>query len=212
MQHISHSTFTPNTYRYYECSSGRPLKKNIIVVFLFGSTDLTSSSTSVSILSTPHSNAQLGLSDLDRTVQNFFDRGFAQSTLTSYQSGKGHYLAFCSQFQLQPLPLQEVTLCRFVAYLTNLSLGYQTVRCYLSALRHFQICAGFPDPSLSLLPRLNYMLKGVHRAHCHPCRPPRLPITPDLLCRIYHTWSRMDIDYDRSMLWAAFCLGFFGFL
>ena len=85
MQHISHSTFTPNTYRYYECSSGRPLKKNIIVVFLFGSTDLTSSSTSVSILSTPHSNAQLGLSDLDRTVQNFFDRSIHFDIIAIWQ-------------------------------------------------------------------------------------------------------------------------------
>ena len=120
-------------------------------------------------------------------------------------------MAFCSRFQLQPLHLQEITLCRFVGYLTNFSLGYQTVRCYLSALRHLQICAGFPDPSLSLLPRLNYMLKGVHRAHCHPRRHPRLPITPDLLCRIYHTWSQMDMTMINQCYGLLSALGFFGF-
>ena len=120
-------------------------------------------------------------------------------------------MAFCSQFHLRPLSLQEITLCRFVAYLSSLSLGYQTIRCYLSALCHLQISAGFPDTSLPLFLRLSYMLKGVHRAHHHPCRPPRLSITPDLLHKMHHTWSQRDIDYDKLMLWAAFCRGFFGF-
>ena len=39
-----------------------------------------------------------------------------------------------------------------------------------------------------------------------------LPITPDLLRKIHHTWSQRNIDYDISLLWTAFCLSSFGFL
>ena len=40
----------------------------------------------------------------------------------------------------------------------------------------------------------------------------RLPITPELLSRIHSLWSTGPPSFDRVMLWAAFCLAFFGFL
>ena len=47
-----------------------------------------------------------------------------------------------------------------------------------------------------------------------PPRPPRLPITPDLLGHLFSFWSRVPQrdNYDAAMLWAACCVAFFGFM
>lgn len=84
----------------------------------------------------------------------------------------------------------------------------------MCAVRHLQIVNGLPDPSLSSFPRLGYVLKGIRRAgSTHQPRHTRLPITPELLRAIYRAWSAVPpMDYTRVMLWAAFLLGFFGFL
>ena len=134
------------------------------------------------------------------------------STLASYESGKKRYLAFCAQLNLQPLPVDESRLLHFVAYLFKASLCHQTIKSYLSAVRHLQISMGLPDPSLSSFPRLNYALKGVRRAGPVRRREARLPVTPEVLRAIFQLWSQLPEDYDRLMLWAAFCLGFFGFM
>lgn len=90
--------------------------------------------------------------------------------------------------------------------------GWGTIRSYLSALRFFQIRAGLPDPSLADSPRLSYVLKGIHRSKPDHCRQRRLPITLNILQRLHGVWSNPPLTYDHTMLWAACCLGFFGFL
>lgn len=135
----------------------------------------------------------------------------ASSTASVYASGWKRFLAFCNQFGLQPLPLNESTLCRFVAFLAGESLCFQTITSYLSACCFHQILAGLPDPSLSAFPQLGYVLKGARRSASSP-RLRRLPVTPDLLRAILASWSDAPLSFDRTMLWAAFCLGYFAFL
>ena len=142
----------------------------------------------------------------------FFARGISSATITAYRSGQRRYLNFCTQFNLQPIPLQEGTLCRFVAYLACSSLSYQSIRLYLSAIRFLQISYGFPDLSLSSVPHLEYVLKGIRRGLPAHSRPKRLPITPYILRIIHKVWSQDPVDHDKVMLWAACCLAFFGFL
>ena len=127
-------------------------------------------------------------------------------------TGKGRYQAFCAHFNLPLLPVKEAIILQFVAHLFAASLSHQTIRSYLSAVRHLQIVNGFPDPAMESFPRLTYALKGVRRERPLSQRQTRLPITPELLRRIYHSWAQEPQEFDRTMLWAAFCLGFFGFM
>lgn len=83
---------------------------------------------------------------------------------------------------------------------------------YISALRFFQIRAGLPDPAFSSFPRLTYILKGIHRSKPDHQRKHRLPITLHTLKQLHEVWSNPPLLFNNVMLWAACCLGFFGFL
>ena len=100
---------------------------------------------------------------MDSTILALISRGTASSTLAAYESGKRRYIGFCTEHNLTPLPLDERKLLSFVAFLFRSQLSYQTVRSYLSAVRHMQIISGLPDPALSSFCRLNYALLGVKR-------------------------------------------------
>lgn len=103
--------------------------------------------------------ARLDISMLERSVQGYFVQGLAQSTTKAYRSAQNRYLRFCSSTSSPPLPLQEQTLCIFVA---SLGIKHATIKCYMSALCHFQISAGLQDPfASSQWQKLQYVLKGV---------------------------------------------------
>ena len=107
----------------------------------------------------------------------------------------------------------ENVLCAYVSKLANDGLKHQSIKSYLSALRFMQISAGLSDPyASSVWPRLEYVLKGVKRPRGEQSSKPRLPITPDILRRIRTVWQRRFAERDTIMLWASFCIGFFGFL
>ncbi len=70
------------------------------------------------------------------------------STQRSYKSAQTRYYSFCSNFTIQPLPLQETHLCRFASFLAKENIAHTTIKCYLSALRRLSQLPGPEDLSL----------------------------------------------------------------
>ena len=101
-----------------------------------------------------------------------------------------------------------------MSFLAKEGIKYQSVKAYLSALRFLQISVGLPDPyASSSWPRLEYVLKGIRKpVTTGQGTKPRLPITPLVLRQIRSTWQPQAEEPDVVMLWASFCLGFFGFM
>ena len=149
---------------------------------------------------------------MDESVQRLLAAGLSSATMNSYRSGLSRFMSFCGQVNLSPFPLTESTLCRFVAFLVSQHLSPGTIRLYLSALRFHQIAGGGIDPSMSDMAQLHYVLRGISRSVRSNARPLRLPITMDVLVRLFHRWRSLPDQYEASLLWAAATLGFFGFL
>ena len=84
-----------------------------------------------------------------------------------------------------------------------------TIRCYLAAVRHMHVVKGLPNP-LEGRPRLDLVLKGIKRGKPKQ-RDGRLPVTP-LILRAARKALAKRIDVDSKMMWAAMCIGFFGFM
>ncbi len=62
------------------------------------------------------------------------------------------------------------------------------------------------------MPRLEYVTKGLRKKTAGRQKRSRLPITPQILLKLKEAWERMPLRRDATMLWAASCLCFFGFL
>ena len=112
------------------------------------------------------------------------------------------------------MPATERLLCRFVTFLTKEGLKLRTIKVYLSAVRFLHIEEAGTDPFLPTQPRLHYILQGIKRAEAEKGveKRTRLPITPNILRKIKEAWEASASEPDIIMLWAACCLGFFGFL
>jgi hypothetical protein len=86
-------------------------------------------------------------------VSQYLGKVLVPTTLCSYSSGQRRYLAFCRQTNLQPLQ------CKFAAHLATEGLTHQSIKLYLSAIRHFHIMAGRGDPFIgNAFPLLQYVL------------------------------------------------------
>ena len=145
-------------------------------------------------------------------VYELFAAGLAASTLKSYTSGQRRYARFCVSVPISPYPTSEGLLCQFVARLYVDGLAAGTVKSYLAAVRHAQIGLGLGDPHMAEMPQLEYVVKGFRRRAAQGGGRPRLPVTPGILRSLKGVWSLEPDGFTASMLWAAVCLCFFGFL
>ena len=144
---------------------------------------------------------------MDLLVQELLDKSISKATRSVYQSGWRQYSRFCDSLGQSPLPLMESTLCRFAAVMSR-TVTWGTIKSYLSALRFFQIRSGLPGPSLSPTPRLTYVLKEFTSSLLNTNE----NIDSPLPCTCFESFTKPPVHHDSVMLWAACCLGFFGFL
>ena len=157
--------------------------------------------------------ARLDDAELDGAVVQYCEQALAVSTQKSYASAKRRYLQFCARYHIQSTPFTEQALCKYVAYLANQRVSHTSIKCYLAALRHLHIERELGDPNISMMPKLELVIRGVRRAQSVNKKPSlRQPITPGLLSKMRQTWLVRHKSWDGRMLWAASTLCFFGFL
>ena len=152
---------------------------------------------------------------LETAVQGFYSQGLAPATRRVYESAVRRFLAFCTSANLPPYPVSESTLCLFASHLAAAGLKHQSIRRYLSGIRHLYISWGHPDPfANNQFAWLGYILKGIQRSATNPSKQGdrRLPILPSTLQILLDVWSADGVNPTCRMLWAACCLGFFAFL
>ena len=123
------------------------------------------------------------------------------------------FWSFCALFPdlfpSSPVPTSEFQLMMFVSWLDQ-SLSPASVDVYLAAVRSYHIDWGYSDPTQNK-PKLRRVLQGIHRFH-GAARPPRRPITRDILCSIHRILSLLNSGFDSLMFWSACSLAFFGFI
>ena len=159
----------------------------------------------------------LDIPSLDQAVQYYCSKGIAPATHQTYQSALKRFYSFCSLFNIvSPFPVSENILCYFSSYLATQHVSPQSIKTYLSGIRHMQITLGLPEPrAFSSLPRLRLVQAGIQRSYREQTSQPsrvRLPITPAILRSMRSTLESRATDPDTIMVWAAAVLCFFGFL
>ena len=135
--------------------------------------------------------------------------GISPSTAKVYDAGKKAYLKFCARFNFTPIPAQEEVLILFVTELSQ-TLVYNSVRTYLAGVRHLHVVNSAGNPLQDKL-RLQLALAGIRRWK-PKAGGTRLPITPLVLRAVKKVLDAASTDYQNILLWAACCLGFFGFM
>ena len=106
--------------------------------------------------------ARLDIALLEQQVQHYLQSALSKNTMRSYTSSHRRYTSFCSTSgTTRPFPTSESILCQFVAYLAQQHLKHQTIKCYLSGIRFYQIIQSHPDPFITNMPKLQYVLRGI---------------------------------------------------
>jgi hypothetical protein len=116
-------------------------------------------------------------------------------------------LEWANKHRWLPTTRLRKTLILFITKLSD-TLKASSIKVYLSGIRSLHIKNGFTNPLTNCL-RLEQILRGIKRVQGLEQRL-CCPITVTILRRI-HTLINCH-SYHDSMLWAACCVGFLGFL
>ena len=143
---------------------------------------------------------------LDAHASSLITRGWAPRTRSGYATAVKKYLTFAESLALEPLPLTETLVLRFVAHLHLQGLAPSTIKVYLSAIRAWVISLGMKEPQI-WTPRVTLACKAVARDHSPPHQ--ALPITFTTLDLILKS---LTPSHDHLMIASAITLQYFACL
>ena len=138
----------------------------------------------------------------------------AESTMRTYKAAWSRYQKFAAQFNLPPHPITGEKVTLFIAYVGAQGLATSTIEVYLAGLRFFRLVA---DPTCAApsfhTPYVNLILRGIKRVNAGKVAARvRLPITTAMMHCIKSALPQDPHSFRNRALWAACCVGFFGFL
>ena len=157
---------------------------------------------------------------LQQGVQRLWRSSLAPSTRKAYSTGLRVFSQFLSFNQVHS-PIHRCTdermLQQFISYcFFILHIRTSSIRGYLSALRHYCLTSGLPDPLRNPNGQFKFSLHTLLQATEKEQRGPRcrrLPIDIELLSRLCRLLNGRYFDpYWDCLLKAVFCVAFFGFL
>ena len=147
-------------------------------------------------------------------MKRYYFSGLSPATRGCYKAGLKKYMEFCLQAHLPTIPTSERTLLLFATHLANLNLSYPTIKVYMAAVRSAHVTLGHHGAfEKQYTPRLDQLMRGIQKEKCKTCSPKvRLPITMDIMAQFKSVLTKHPKNYQSTMIWAAYCTAFFGFL
>ena len=131
---------------------------------------------------------------------------FASSTWKTYSAQLSMYLEFCGKLNINPAPISQIDLGRYIAFLSH-RLSFSSVRQYLNVVRLVHLDCGLKNP-LEQNWYVSSILKGVRRIKGDVTHQ-KLPITLEILREIFVRLN-LNTSFDRSF-WTACLVAFFSF-
>ena len=126
------------------------------------------------------------------------------------------YTSFCNLYGLPYLPITQHKCSLFITFLSLSGLQASSIDAYLAAIRHLQVEIG---EHRAEWPQLQNVLRHIKRSQSPATKRVRLPITAKVMLILYTTLfaaagtpSGPSDHFDKVMIWAACCVGYFGFM
>ena len=123
---------------------------------------------------------------LYKEVRFYRENTFAASTNRTYLAQRTAYFDFCGKIGIPPVPLSQVDLGRYIAFLSR-RLTFSSIRQYLNVVRLLHLEVGMSNPLESNW-YVSSILKGVKRVKGNSVSQ-KLPITIDILRGILTRWN-----------------------
>ena len=123
-------------------------------------------------------------------------------------------MQFCSQASLPTVPTSKRTLLLFASDLATQNLSHSTIKVYTAAVHSVHVTTGYHTIfDIQSIPCLDWLLKGIRKEKAKTTSPKvRLPIITGIMADIKRALDKQPKTYHNTMMWAACCVAFFGFL
>lgn len=124
------------------------------------------------------------------------------------------YIEFCLQAHLTTIPTSECTLLLFATHLAKLNLPYPNIKVYMAGVCSAHVTfVHHGTLKKQCAPSLDQLMRRIQNDKCKTSSPKvRLPITIGIMAQIKSVLTKHSNNYKSTMIWAAYCTAFFGFL